>query len=68
MKESHWNVWLRDNVPEAFMRVFSDVFMKDPNQKLQYHWVRYLPVEKEVGIPKLLLPLPLSPMHPPRVA
>ena len=45
MKEAAWNLFLRDKLPDAFMRVFAKIFASDPNQKLQYAWIRYLPQE-----------------------
>ena len=40
MKENVWNIWLRDSLPEAFMKIFPAVFANDPRRKLQFTWIR----------------------------
>ena len=50
MKENPWNVWLRNQVPAAFMSIFK-VFARDPEHILQYAWLRFLPEHKDVTDP-----------------
>eukprot|EP00325_Prymnesiales_sp_UTEX-LB-985_P007436 CAMPEP_0174708020 /NCGR_PEP_ID=MMETSP1094-20130205/10379_1 /TAXON_ID=156173 /ORGANISM="Chrysochromulina brevifilum, Strain UTEX LB 985" /LENGTH=352 /DNA_ID=CAMNT_0015906507 /DNA_START=66 /DNA_END=1121 /DNA_ORIENTATION=- len=51
MKENVWNIWLRDSLPEAFMKIFPAVFANDPRRKLQFTWIRYLPKAQEIHDP-----------------
>ena len=47
-----WNEWLRDTLPDTFVRLFQPVLCSDP--VLRYLWIRYLPAVstgKEIGEP-----------------
>ena len=40
IKENVWNEFLRDMLPDTFLRLFPALFKDDPKRQLQYSWVR----------------------------
>ena len=49
LKESRWNVWIRDLIADAFVQTALPLFLDDMNTR--YKWFLYLPRPGEVHEP-----------------